>query len=171
EQPSLGAGLETFFTRWCPQPNFAKLHRRFLEKHPDLTIYVHANVCGFVLSESGDTLKGVLCKTMEGKEFQFGAECFVLCAGGIETARLLLQPLKDGSTPAWNRWDNIGRYFQDHIAVSVGRLFPEDPHRFHLWFDSIFLQGLLYVPKIKLSARLQEELGLLAVGAAFECQS
>jgi GMC oxidoreductase len=171
EQPSLGSGVDTFFTRWCPQPNFAKLHRRFLENQPGLTIYVHANMCGFVLSESRDRFTGVLCKTMDGREIQFAAQSFVLCAGGIETARLLLQPLKDGGTPPWNRWGNVGRYFQDHIAISVARLFPAEPRRFHLWFDSVYLQGLLYVPKIKLSARLQEELGLLAVGAAFECQS
>lgn len=170
-KPSLGPGLETLFTRWCPQPNFVKLYRQFIEKQPGLTAYVHANLQEFILSESREAITSLLCKTIDGREFRFTARCFVICLGGIETARLLLQPLKDGAVPPWNRSDKVGRYFQDHITVSVARLFPADPDRFHSWFDNAYLDGFRYVPKIKLSGRLQEELALLAVGARFLSQS
>jgi choline dehydrogenase-like flavoprotein len=168
---SLGGGLDTFFTRWCPRPNFAKLFEKSLEKQSGLTAYVHANACEFVFSDSGEAITAVRCKTIEGREFQFAAKTFVLCLGGIETPRLLLQPLKNGGPPPWNRTDNVGRYFQDHICVSAARVVPANPEQFHLWFDTVYLDGLRYLPRLKLSARLQEQLGLLAVGASFASQS
>src|SRR5262249_48891220 len=140
-------------------------------KQPGLTVYVHANLCEFILSESRDSITGVLCKTMDRREFRFGALSFVICLGGIETARLLLQPLKNGSVPPWNYSGKVGQYFQDHIEVSVARLRPVNPDQFHLWFDNVYLKSFRYIPKIKASARLQQDWGLLAVGASLLCQS
>src|SRR5262249_19047111 len=157
QAPSLGPDLETYFIPSCAQPNFAKLHRQFLKKQLGLTVYVHANLCEFILSESRDSIIGVLCKTMDGREFRFGAQIFVICLGGIETARLLLQPLKDGSVPPWNYSSKVGQYFQDHIQMPVARLRPVNPYQFRLWFDNVYLKSFRYIPRIKLSARLQQD--------------
>jgi choline dehydrogenase-like flavoprotein len=169
--PDVGPGLEPFFTRFCPQPDFAKLHRAFLETSPNVTVYLHANFCGFLLNEPAGAFTGVTCKTLAGQTHRFTARHYVLCAGAIETARLLLQPLAEDIAAPWNRSGLTGRFFQDHIDINVAKLVPIDHRAFHLWFDNIYLSGYRYIPKIKLSAQLQEEFGTLAVGASLHCQS
>ena len=168
--PELGAGLEPFFTRWCPQPDFGKLYRSQLQQEPKAHVCLHANFYRFVFTPSGDAVTHAACRTLDGREFCFAAREFVLCAGAIETARLLLQPIPDRTTP-WDRGGNLGRFFQDHIDIPVAKLSPVSPVKFHLWFDNAYLNGFRYVPKIKLSAKLQEEFGVLAVGASLHCQS
>ena len=55
--------------------------------------------------------------------------------------------------------------------MPVARLRPVNPYQFRLWFDNVYLKGFRYIPRIKLSARLQQDRALLAVGANFFCQS
>ena len=169
--PPLVSGLESFFTRFCPQPDFAKLHRVFLEQTARVTVYLHANLSGFRLSESGITFAAADCSTLAGQTFAFTARNYVLCAGAIESARLLLQPLGNAHAAPWNISGLTGRFFQDHIDIAVARLTPMDHKQFHLWFDNLYLSGFRYIPKIRLGAALQKDFGVLAVGASLHSQS
>lgn len=169
--PPVGEGLESFFTRFCPQPDFGKLHRAFLESARNVTVYLHANFCGFKLTEGGDTVARAECQSFAGRAFTFSARSYVLCAGAIETARLLLQPLGGEHVAPWNESGLTGRYFQDHLDISTARLEPVNPRQFHDWFDNIYLSRFRYIPKIRLDARRQRQLHTLAVGANLHPQS
>jgi choline dehydrogenase-like flavoprotein len=65
------------------------------------------------------------------REFTVGARVFVLAAGGIENARLML--LSDGHTPGGigNHHDNVGRYFMEHLTVMHGVIVPEGDRSLH----------------------------------------
>ena len=54
-----------------------------------------------------------------------GAEHFVVCCGGIETARLLLSSTSRSEGGIGNGHDLVGRYFQDHPGFSVGEITGE----------------------------------------------
>lgn len=171
KRPFLGPGLESLLTRFCPQPNFAKLHWSFLKTQRDVTVCLNASLCEIVLSDSQDAIRAVLCRTYGRPDSVFRAQHFVFCLGGLETARVLMQPLRNLNSAPWNRGDKLGRYFQDHLDISAATMFPMDSNDFHLHFDNIYLKRFRYIPKIKASARLQEELGILSVGASFVAQS
>jgi choline dehydrogenase-like flavoprotein len=159
--PNLGQTLIPYFSRWCPEPNFTALHRTALEKREDLAIYLHANACGFVLNADGQSVKGIRCRTIGGKEAVFQAARYILCMGGIESSRFLLQPFESSPRtyipPPWNKSGLVGRYYQDHIDCNCAEITDLDSGRFHDYFDNVFSRGYKYHPKFRLDPELQKE--------------
>lgn len=151
--------LEPYFTRWCPEPSFARLHGGSLEASPEPAVWLHATVTELILE--GERVRGVRVQAsgdpgagLDRKETIFRAEAFVFCLGTIECVRFFLQP-RAGGLP-WNRSGLLGRHFQDHIDVNVATVSPRNRQRFAEIFDNVFLGGYKYHPKLRLSATVQE---------------
>jgi choline dehydrogenase-like flavoprotein len=91
--------------------------------------FLHANATELVADDNGSRLRGVKARTLGGREFTFVATAYVLCAGGIENARLLLlsdATVKDG---IGNGHDLVGRYLMEHqYIVPQPRLVVLPPH-------------------------------------------
>src|SRR6266436_1338444 len=146
QSPDLGDELDFAFSRYCPERKFARLFEKTINTHPDLIIFLHANACELIIAEDGETVTSVRCRTLTGKEAYFSADRFVLCLGGIETSRFLLQPY---AAAPWKRSGFVGRHFQDHIhcfgADLVDANLDQDwhygPHR-------VDLHNYLYLPKL-----------------------
>lgn len=85
-------------------------------------IEVLLNCTGLVLDEDDDGRVWQIRVRSGDREFAVEARCFVLAAGGIENARLLL--LSDEQTPGGigNRNDLVGRYFMEHLTVTQGMI-------------------------------------------------
>ena len=156
------APLCLYFSRWCPEPNFAQLHRVALEG-PKIDVWVHANAVELVM-EDGQA-KGVRCKTLGGTEAVFVADEYIFCLGAIESSRFFLQP-RNEALP-WNRSGLLGQHFQDHIDCTAALIEPLSAARFHDSFDAVFLRGYKYNPKLKLDSATQQREQLLQVGATF----
>lgn len=69
-----------------------------------------------IVSEKG-TVQRVMCRDGNGEEKSIRARFFVLAAGGIENARLLLI-----SDNLGNEHDQVGRYFMDHPKCVLGTI-------------------------------------------------
>ena len=159
----LGDDLIPFFSRWCQEPNFTKLHGNELKMSNLLHVYLHANAIELLLSEDNETVTGVRCRTLSGREKIFSAKNFVLCLGGIETIRFLLQPHANGHAP-WNQNHWLGRHFQDHLDVYCAELIDIDTGCFYDFFDHICRRGYRYEPRFRLTEAVQRRHGLLNVG-------
>jgi choline dehydrogenase-like flavoprotein len=157
--PNFGDELDFSFSRFCPQPKFARLFENAISNSADLGIFLHANACELVMDEDGETVTSVRCRTLAGIEAYFGADRFVLCMGGIENSRFLLQPYQ--SAP-WNRSGVVGRFFQDHIHCFAANIFEAklDEH-WHYGPNRWIFHGYEYFPKIKLSAVAQKRYRVL----------
>ncbi|MHB1936489.1 MAG: FAD-dependent oxidoreductase [Acidobacteriaceae bacterium] len=118
--PKLSEDLVPYFTRWCPEPNFARLYRDTLES-PNICVVLHATVCGVLLNEVGDAIAGVRCRNLGGGEHVFHAPTYVFCLGTIETINLLLQPMEQGQAP-WQKNEWLGRHVQSHIDYNSAKL-------------------------------------------------
>ena len=151
--------LEDHLSRWCPEPNFARLHRETLESHPGLDVWLHANALELIMD--GDQATGVRCRTLAGQEATFVANEYVFCLGGIESIRFFLQP-REGALP-WNRSGLLGKHFQDHIDGRGAVVTPLRSNGFHDVFDNIFLNGLKYQLKLRLAPAEQGRLETLNV--------
>jgi choline dehydrogenase-like flavoprotein len=149
-----------YLSRWCPQPNFAILHRDALEGGA-ITVWLHANVVALEMDD--DAVRRVYCRTLTGKTATFRAKHFVFCLGAIESSRFFLQP-RDGGVP-WNQSGLLGKHFQDHIDVNAATVAPLQRTAMHALFDNIFLGGYKYHPKIKISEAAMRELKILNAGA------
>ena len=116
--------IDTIATQFSPPTRFGKRYRDDLVRAPNINVLLHANVVRLEQSHDGGRVDRVVAATLDGRELTVAARVFVLAAGGIENARLLL--LSDSVEPAGlgNRHDMVGRFFMEHPRVSLGRLAP-----------------------------------------------
>lgn len=165
--PPQFAGFESFFSRWCPETNFARLHGRELSNNPLIEVWLHANAVAPVME--GSRVRGIRCRTLTVLEHTFHAKHFVWCMGGIESSRFFLQP--ELANMPWHRSGLLGKHFQDHLMVSAATIELIEAPRFHAAFDNVFSRGYKYHPKMRLAPALQEQTGTLNTAALILFQS
>ena len=162
--PNLSEDLIPYFTRWCPEPNFARLYRDALAS-TNICVVLHATVCELAMNEDGDAVLGLRCRNLAGAEHVFHAPTYVLCLGTMETIQLLLQPPENGQAP-WqkNRW--LGRHVQSHIDYNSAKLVDVDRKRMEQVFPNVYLKGRKYQPKLRVAEERQRKDGTLNIAGA-----
>jgi choline dehydrogenase-like flavoprotein len=153
--------LEAYLSRWCPEPNFARLHHKTLTDDPNIHLWLHASAVELITED--EAAVGVRSRTLTGVETIFRARHYVFALGGIESSRFFLQP-RQGGLP-WNRSGLLGQHFQDHIDCNAAAIEPVDHALFHDTFDPIFIHGFKYLPKLRLLPQAQAANGTLNIGS------
>ncbi|HEV7309591.1 GMC family oxidoreductase [Ensifer sp.] len=87
-------------------------------KDQKLTIVYHCRVTKLIPDAEGKRVSGVRAAIGEGRTVELSAPHVVLCAGGLENPRLMLNS-REG---AFLANDNIGRFFSTHPKANVGRI-------------------------------------------------
>ena len=108
-----------------PREIFTKEYRHQINKSPNVTTYLNANVTEIEADEN-QGVKHLRVACLSGNTFSVVAKVFIFAAGGIENARLLLQSKGDQKNGVGNQHDVVGRYFMDHPLVAGGTLTPEN---------------------------------------------
>jgi choline dehydrogenase-like flavoprotein len=159
------ADLDAYLSRWCPEPNFARLHNKTLTNHPNIHLWLHSNAVELLTEKTseGEAATGIRSRTLTGIEAVFQARHYIFALGGIESSRFFLQP-RPGGLP-WNRSGLLGRHFQDHVDCNAALIEPHDLHQFHELFDPIITRGFKYLPKLRLPPQLQAEHNILSAGS------
>jgi choline dehydrogenase-like flavoprotein len=160
-------GLQSYLTRWCPEPNFARLHAKTLGTSNDLEIWLHANAVELIFDN--ENVRALRVRTQQGTEVLVQADRFVFCMGTIECVRFFLQP-RAGELP-WNRSGLLGRHFQDHVDANAARVIPRNRGQFAELFDNIFLHGFKYHPKLRLLPEEQCRASVLNCAATMSFSS
>jgi len=155
------ADLDAYLSRWCPEPNFARLHNKTLTTHPNIHLWLHSSAVELMIE--GETPTGIRCRTLTGIEAIFRARHYIFALGGIESSRFFLQP-RPGGLP-WNRSGLLGHHFQDHIDCNAALIEPHDLHQFHELFDPIITHGFKYLPKLRILPQIQAERNILSAGS------
>jgi choline dehydrogenase-like flavoprotein len=155
--------LETLIYRFSPPTRFGSVYREQLRRAADLRCLLNANVLSIKTDEAGRTVTRLGVGTLSGARFEVEAKQYVLAAGGIENARLLLlsnDVLPDG---LGNQHGIVGRYFMAHphtmrqVIVPAGRLASG------IYGD--FFHGRAVMARISLPAALQRQEALLNYSA------
>lgn len=128
--PRLPVGEDLVVTgmdRWSPPTQFGLAYREDVERASDVAAYLNANVVEVQTDEEGRLVRRLRVATLDGNEFHVSARLFVLAAGAIENARLLL--VSDGVRPhgLGNDRGLVGRFFKEHPSVVGGIFLPTDP--------------------------------------------
>jgi choline dehydrogenase-like flavoprotein len=150
-------------SRWSPKPNFGKTYRVELKNASNVSVLLHANVTAIVTNPSSQTVENVEFKTLNGKTGIARARFYVICCGGIETARLLLASNRVDPQGVGNQNDLVGRYFQEHIHVNYGNVFTKNRAHLQDLFESLLVRGLKHAPLLTLTRRMQAEKQLLSI--------
>jgi choline dehydrogenase-like flavoprotein len=105
---------------------FGEAYRDLLAQAPNITVLLHANVMALQATDNAGAVTDATIGSLDGRRGRVRARHYVLAAGGIENARILL--LSDSVAPngLGNDHDLVGRYFMDHPRGTIGSI--RSPH-------------------------------------------
>ena len=109
---------------------FLKDLRQFVETSENVICVVNAPVSELIGELASRQTRQARVALGNEKSFLFQARRFVLAAGGIENARLLLASASQCARGLGNNHDVVGRYYMDHPAYYFTELIPRDPRLF-----------------------------------------
>jgi choline dehydrogenase-like flavoprotein len=158
------AGIGDDFTirlsTWLPfkTRNFSQEFAETLRNDDRLCVWLNAAVTSLnTFPEEGHRrITSVSARNSEGQTLQIHAPHFVICAGALESTRLLLEHDDHTGGSLTRLGSPLGRYFSDHLSATCGRFQRHAPGRFNNAVAPIFCRGLMRTPRLELSAAAQE---------------
>jgi choline dehydrogenase-like flavoprotein len=119
----LPSGDQDFKARFAKWPRFknrnvATLFKDRIERDLDLSVWINATATNFELNEQC-RLCSVTARHQSGKAVKVTAAQVVLCAGAIESTRLLLLLDRQYRGQVFKECDALGHFFHDHISARV----------------------------------------------------
>jgi choline dehydrogenase-like flavoprotein len=151
------------FSKWSPKPSVREHYLPELTKSGRCTLLLHANVTRIVLERDLNRVSGIEVRSLQGQKTLVRARTFVLCVGGIETARLLLSNNEQQSNGIGNEYDLVGRFFQDHPSAMVGWLRTPHPARAQKLLNVFHKNGLKYSVRCTATPQLQRDQRMLNI--------
>jgi choline dehydrogenase-like flavoprotein len=153
-----------------PRPRFdwGRAYRDRLKADQNIHVLLHANLRAIEGNEDGSHIESVEVRSLTGISMTIKAKCFVICCGGIENVRLLLNA-PSNVLQKLNEFDNLGRYLAQHPRGCIATLdtTPETAGRLqNLFTDFLRPSGVQYEIGFALSESAQRENRLLNASAA-----
>jgi choline dehydrogenase-like flavoprotein len=134
----------------------------------NVTIVTNATALRINATESATAAESVEFASIDGHLWRLPASIIVLCAGGIENARLLLSSDNVAPHGLGNDRDLVGRFLMDHHRGPVARFQLKRANavlnQFGT-FKSASLGGNIFQPGLRLSPTIQHAEGLLNCSA------
>jgi GMC oxidoreductase len=151
------------FSKWAPfkRRNLAKTAGLEAMAHPGATVFTHANAISLMgVPAQRNRIGAARVRNYSRRDFLFTADHFIVCAGSVESSRLLLC-----SPDVPNANDQIGRYFHDHVGFLAAQFIPPGRDRAIQRLGPFYSDGTLHTCKFEASSSLRTREGLLpAVG-------
>ncbi len=120
--------LRTGVSLGSPPTRFGRVYRADIEHAGNVRTYLFANAVELEFAPGSERIARVRVACLTGNRLSVRARCYVLAAGGIENARLLLASDRRRRDGPGDRYDLVGRHFMDHPAV-IGGVFLPIPRR------------------------------------------
>lgn len=117
-----GTTLRSAVLQQSPPVRFGIVYRDALQRAVNVRTYLNANVLEIETGASGREVQRLRASSLAGNQFYVSARYYVLAAGGIETARLLLLSDKVNHNGLGNSSGLVGRYFMDHPIAGWGKV-------------------------------------------------
>ncbi|MGH9013693.1 MAG: FAD-dependent oxidoreductase, partial [Acidimicrobiia bacterium] len=114
-----GPDVETILYQ-ISSTRFGDTYRGELRRSRRVTVCLNANVVRLAATPGAGAVTQVEIATLTGRRLHARAACYVLAAGALENARLLLLSSDVQASGLGNGHDLVGRYFMDHPHVAAG---------------------------------------------------
>jgi choline dehydrogenase-like flavoprotein len=139
-QPWQTEAIESVISQLGSSKIFLERYRRELVGDERVTVILRAVLLQLQMDPLSRTITSAEVGAPDGRKFRVRARAFVLAAGGLENARILL--LQDALQPGGlgNQHDMVGRCFMDHPQIKLGTLIPAS--------SAIFRQSRFYDQRI-----------------------
>lgn len=149
--------------RWCAHPDMRRVHGSRLAAHPKIRLALGTTVRRIEIDEAG-AVTG-LAVTRDGRNMVLSARSYIVAAGGIETARLLLESRADRPALFGGPDGALGRFYMGHAFGSIADiqfLKPGDDARFDFQKDA---SGRYIRRRFQLDDATQAKLGVMNMSA------
>lgn len=165
--PFKGDNVTTSMFQFGPRDIFTKEYREKINRSPNVTTYLNANVVEIETDETSKTVTRVRVACLQGNKFWVAAKVFILATGGIENARLLLLSNRIQKTGLGNQNDLVGRFFMDHPLIRSGTILPNNRQIFNstALYDLRRVNNIPVMGKITLAPEVMNREKLLNMSA------
>lgn len=137
-------GLETVAAEFLPFRRRNLTHLATAHRGRDLTVYLNAVASKWFVkpatNQSG-ALSSVEATSRGARTLHVSAETFVIAAGAIESARILLEIDRSSAERMFPRSASIGRCLSDHLSCAIADVHSEDRRQAAHLFGPIFSKG------------------------------
>ena len=165
--PLAGGRLVTAIYRYGLARTFTDLRLNEACRAQNVLVCLHGTVVELATGLDGRTVTHARVRCLHGPRFLARARLFVLAAGGIENARLLLLSTGACARGLGNEHDLVGRYFMDHPRDYSCALVPADRRLFDRagFYDVHAVPGGFVMGRLAISAACLRQEELLNVSA------
>jgi len=106
--------------------DFSKKFKKKLIASNDITIFDNSSLIEIEYNKKNNSVNKFYCKSLNGNNFTITATNYVLAAGGIENARILLHRFNfSRKYTCGNKYNNVGKYFMSHFSGIIGKIIFE----------------------------------------------
>lgn len=116
--------IESVVSQFGLAETFVERYRRELVHDQRVAVILRATLLHFQMDPLSRVITSGQVRTLDGRKFWIRARTFVLAAGGLENARILLLQEDLQSGGLGNQHDMVGRCFMDHPQITLGVLMP-----------------------------------------------
>jgi len=156
--------LQYHLWQFSKPTRFGIKYRKVVSDKDNIDLIYFANVTEIVASENANHITSVNIKSLLGVKGVINAKRYILCSGGIENSRILLNSKSVISDGVGNHNDQVGRYFMEHprskhVTVQLGKRkkLPYTFNDYH-WQEGRYLLGM------KTTSKYQKENNTLNSG-------
>lgn len=124
--------VETTIFQFARKNIFYDEYFKELDEVENISVLLNSTVLK-INTESSNKVDYLSVITKNRKRFDVRAKVYVLAAGGLENARLLLLSNDEVKEGLGNKKDLVGRYFMEHPHQwkNVGTFYPSNPEKFN----------------------------------------
>jgi choline dehydrogenase-like flavoprotein len=165
----LAAKLAPMFTVYTPEVNTGTAWKSRISSSPNIRLVLHATLTEIAVEPSGKAVSHLQVQALDGRRAKVRGGHVVLCAGGLENARLLLLSRRQQSAGLGNSNDQVGRFFMEHPNGFTAEIEASEAdaanlqQKFRLLYGG---NGRRYFPKIRLGAQTQTSAEVLNCNAS-----
>jgi choline dehydrogenase-like flavoprotein len=166
-----GDRVRSIVFHYSPPTRFGEVYRDEIGAAGNVIAYLGASATHLDTPAPPTRVSGVRVACLAGPRFRVKARAFVIAAGGIENARLLLLSRDVQPVGLGNTYDQVGRYFMEHLYLDRAAtvLTRERVSPFYTaghWASGRRVRGLL-----ALGPELQRKEGLTSWAAVLDDES
>ena len=166
------AGVDPFLWRFAPTrrnayQNWATRFRATLERSGRAQVMLHACLTAIEQAPGRTAIDALVARSLHGASVRVEAKHYILCCGGIENARLLLNAVRCSEGSLRGIEDSVGRWFMQHPRAHVADIVApgREAQLQHLFNRFTVRNGTEYETGFALSNALQRQEHLLNASA------
>ncbi|MGH7542784.1 MAG: FAD-dependent oxidoreductase [Gemmatimonadota bacterium] len=165
-------GIRTAAFHYSPPTRFGEVYREELRRAANVVVYLGASLVDLETYSPPVRVEAVRAACLSGTGFRVAARAFVLAAGGIENARLLLMANRVQAAGLGNGHDLVGRFFMEHLYLdTAARLRARDGSIGEFYTDGHEVAGRRVRGILGLDPGLRRREGLTNFCAVFDSPS